>query len=86
MQNGLYSAMVEYIYELSLYEKVDKQIGLERQIPAPKIDITLIMRDPHKQQLRVCQNTLLTGMKNANPSNVSTPEKDLQALNETEDV
>lgn len=41
--------MVEYIYELSLYEKVDKQIGLERQIPAPKIDITLIMRDPHKQ-------------------------------------
>ena len=45
----LYTAMVEFIYELYLYEKLDKHIEEEVPIPAPKINVAVIMMDPQKQ-------------------------------------
>lgn len=41
--------MVEFIYELYLYEKLDKHIEEEVPIPAPKINVAVIMMDPQKQ-------------------------------------
>lgn len=41
--------MVEFIYELSLYERLDKQVEEKAPIPAPKINVAIIMMDPHKQ-------------------------------------